>query len=260
MPRLLCFLIFVSSMAQSQNYRLAWSEEFDQPALNTETWNFEEGFSWNNEKQFYTGREKNLRVENGLLVIEAHRERFENARYTSARINTLGKQQFRYGRIEVRAKLPEGAGTWPAIWMLGTNHITDGYPACGEIDIMEFVGKNPGEIHGSLHYPETDNVKMNSVTESFRLPASERGFHTYAIEWDGAKISFFVDDMEYQVFRLDDANRPGRANIYRKPFYLVLNLALGGKWAGKIDKKIFPARFYVDYVRYYQLQDPEEGR
>ncbi len=252
--QIIIFLL-IPAMLFSQKYELKWSEEFNGSQLNTEVWNFEKGFAKNNEAQFYTGRTKNARIEDGNLILEAYKEDYGNADYTSARINTLNKKHFRYGRIEVRAKLPEGHGTWPAIWMLGINHHIDGFPACGEIDIMEYVGKAPGEVHGTIHYPETDNIKMNSASQNFLLPPSKDGFHTYSIEWDGAQIDFFVDDIKYHDFEVDDANRWGRKNIFRKPFYLVLNLALGGKWAGEIDDTIFPARFYVDYVRFYQLKE-----
>lgn len=240
----------------SQNLHLEWAEEFDCETIDTITWNFKKGFGHNNEEQYYTNREENLRVENGILVIEARKEKYETASYTSARINTIGKKMFKYGRIEVRAKLPEGKGTWPAIWMLGENRQRDGYPACGEIDIMEFVGKDPHNIHGAIHYPELDNKKMNSSAKEFPLPSSKDGFHVYTIEWNRDSISYFVDNELFHCFNIEEAERVGRDNIFRKPFYLIINLALGGKWAGKIDKKNLPAQFYIDYIRYYKQNDP----
>lgn len=249
------FIFFFSLMAYPQKYDLKWAEEFNGPEINTEIWSFEEGFSKNNEQQFYTSENKNARIENGILIIEAHKEQYQKGNYTSARINTLNKKHFKYGRIEVLAKLPKGKGTWPAIWMLGKNHLTKGYPACGEVDIMEHVGKTPGEINSSVHYPETDNSRMNGATQNYKLPYSKDGFYKYAIEWDKKHITYFINDIEYFTFNVDEANRKGRKNIFRKPFYLILNLALGGKWAGEIDDTIFPARFYIDYVRYYQLKD-----
>lgn len=239
-------------MAQSPKYELVWAEEFEGSEIDTGTWNFEKGFSKNNEQQFYTSRPENVRVENGFLVIEAHSENYDDASYTSSRINTLNKMEFRYGRIEVRAKLPEGKGTWPAIWMLGTNHLTAGYPACGEIDIMEFVGKAPGAVHGAIHYPVSRDNKINSSAEEVSLPESIDSFHTYSIEWDRSRINFFVDGQKYHSFKVGEANRWGRKNIFRKPFYLILNLALGGNWAGEIDDSALPAQFYVDYIRYYR--------
>ena len=145
-----------------------------------------------------------------------------------------------------------GKGTWPAIWMLGENRIRDGYPACGEIDIMEFVGKSPEEIYGAIHFPEIDNEEMNSSSKSVLLPPSKDGYHKYAIDWNEDSINYFIDDIPYHSFDINEADREGRENIFKKPFYLIINLALGGKWAGKIDESIFPARFYIDYVRYYK--------
>lgn len=255
MHKMNLFVFFLSLSVYPQKYDLKWAEEFEGPQINTEIWNFEKGFAKNHEQQFYTSENKNARIENGMLIIEAHKEQYQKGDYTSARLNTLNKKHFKYGRIEVRAKLPEGNGTWPAIWMLGKNHLTKGYPACGEVDIMEHVGKTPGEINSSVHYPETDNIKVNAATQSFNLPDSEDGFYTYAIEWDKSRITYFIDDIETFTYNLDEANRKGRKNIFRKPFYLILNLALGGKWAGEIDDAIFPTRFYVDYVRYYQPKD-----
>ncbi|HSM63820.1 MAG TPA: glycoside hydrolase family 16 protein [Gillisia sp.] len=240
-------------MMQSQDRSLIWSEEFNSEILDSTIWNFEKGFGHNNEEQYYTSREKNIRIENGNLVIEARKEKYEKARFTSARINTIGKKLFKYGRIEVRAKLPKGKGTWPAIWMLGENRQSDGYPACGEIDIMEFVGKDPSNIHGAIHYPELDNKKMNSSSKEIQIPESIDGFHVYSIEWDENSISYFIDNELFHCFNLEEAEREGRENIFQKPFYLIINLALGGEWAGKIDKKIFPTQFLIDHIRYYKI-------
>jgi len=237
---------------QSQDRSLVWAEEFDGKKIDTDTWNFKKGLGHNNEKQYYTSSSKNLRIDNGLLVIEARKEKYKESKYTSARINTLGKKLFKYGRIEIRAKLPEGNGTWPAIWMLGENRQRDGYPECGEIDIMEHVGKSPTEIHGAIHYPELDNKKLNSSAKTSKMPFSKDGYYTYAIEWDEKSINYFIDEELFHSFTIEDAERDGRENIFQKPFYLIMNLALGGKWAGEIDDSIFPARFYVDYIRYYK--------
>lgn len=254
-PFLFLLMILVANILNSQEYELHWSEEFEDLQLDQKIWNYEEGFAENNEKQFYTNRKNNSRIVNGFLVIEAHNEEYNTAQYTSARINTLDKKHFLYGKIEVRAKLPKGNGTWPAIWMLGRNHKTAGYPACGEIDILEHVGKLPGEVHGTVHYPNIGDKKMISVSQEFMLNASKDGFHIYSMEWDRDEISFFIDDLQYHQFKVDDANRFGRKNPFRKPFYLIINLALGGKWAGEIDDSIFPVQFYVDYIKYYELKD-----
>ncbi|CAM4246735.1 family 16 glycosylhydrolase [Gillisia hiemivivida] len=252
MSKYLYFIILISTTMISQNRNLEWTEEFNGKKINTDIWNFKKGLGHNNEEQYYTSRAKNIRIEEGMLIIEARKEKFKGSKYTSARINTIGNKLFKYGRIEIRAKLSEGKGTWPAIWMLGENRQRDGYPASGEIDIMEHVGKSPTEIHGAIHYPELDNKKLNSSVSSFEIPSSKDGFHRYAIEWDQKSINYFIDEQLFHCFTIEDAEREGRENIFKKPFYLIINLALGGNWAGEIDDSIFPARFYVDYVRYYQ--------
>jgi beta-glucanase (GH16 family) len=246
-------IVLISPLLHSQNRQLIWSEEFNANKLDKNVWNYKLGLGHNYEEQYYTSRNKNIKIEDGHLVIEARKEDYKDSEYTSARINTFGKQHFKYGRIEISAKLPKGNGTWPAIWMLGENRARDGYPACGEIDIMEHVGKSPSEIHGAIHFPKIDNKELISSSKMFALPLSSDTFNTYAIEWDENSITYFVDDVSYHCFKIEDAEREGRENIFKKPFYLIINLALGGKWAGEIDDTIFPARFYVDYIRYYKL-------
>ncbi|WP_010232295.1 glycoside hydrolase family 16 protein [Gillisia marina] len=252
MRALILLFILISPKMQSQDRSLVWAEEFKGRKIDTDIWNFEKGLGHNNEEQYYTSRTNNIRIEDGILIIEARKENHKRSNYTSARINTDEKKLFKYGRIEIRAKLPEGNGTWPAIWLLGENKEKVGYPECGEIDIMEHVGKSPNEIHGAIHFPELDNKKMNSSAKSFEIPFSSDGFHNYAIEWDEKSIKYMIDDLEFHCFTIEDAEREGRENIFQKPFYLIINLALGGKWAGEIDDSIFPARFYIDYVRYYK--------
>jgi len=248
-----CFLLILnSSMVFSQNYELVWSEEFESTTLDSEIWNIEKGYGKNYEEQLYTEASENLKVENGKLVITAIKSENKNE-YSSARINTLNKQHFKYGKIEMRAKLPKGNGTWPAIWMLGKNHLTKGYPYCGEIDIMEHVGKSPNEVHGAVHYP-IENEELISSSDQITLKALKDEYHIYSIEWDRKEITYFLDGKEYFNFDVSEANRCFKKNVFRKPFYLIINLALGGKWAGEIDNSIFPAQFYVDYIKYYKLQ------
>lgn len=247
---LLSFLF--SAMGHSQYDKLVWAEEFEGPQLDLQIWNYEHGLGKNREKQFYTSENKNLSIEQGNLIITAQAEDHEDASYTSSRINTLDKKHFKYGKLEIRAKLPEGRGTWPAIWMLGANHKKAGYPACGEIDIMEFVGKTPGEVHSAVHFPEKNTDDLNSFSEACELVPSSDGFHIYTMIRDRKQIAFYVDDTLYFTFRVEDAKQKGQRNIFKKPFYLILNLALGGSWAGEIDDEALPARFYVDYVRYYK--------
>lgn len=237
-------------MVFSQNYKLVWKEEFDAPSLNSENWNIETGAGKNYEEQLYTTSSENLKLENGKLIITAKKDEKNN--YSSARINTLNKQHFKYGKIEVRAKLPLGAGTWPAIWMLGANYPTKGYPYCGEIDIMEHVGKSPNEIHGAVHYPIEDDELISSSNQ-ITIEDLKDEYHIYSVEWNRKEIIYLIDGKKYFNFEISEANRCLKKNVFRKPFYLIINLALGGKWAGEIDDAIFPSQFYVDYIRYYEL-------
>ncbi len=253
-------------------WRLAWSDEFDTPGLpDPAKWDYEVGFIRNNEAQYYTrARKENARVENGLLVIEARRERWagpehdpdsrsrgarpgrEFAEYTSASVTTRGKASWTYGRIEVRARVPKGRGTWPAIWMLGTNIDEVGWPACGEIDIMEFVGYEPGVIHANIHTRRYNHVQGTGKGSRIQVPDASETFHVYAVEWTGDRMDFFVDDRKYFTFRKegdDEAVWP-----FSRDHYLILNLAIGGAWGGQrgIDDTLFPHRYEIDYVRVYE--------
>lgn len=258
---LLPILFFVLSscsgernLASSDEWELVWSDEFDGEGLpDPDKWGYEEGYIRNDEKQFYTReREKNVRMEDGNLIIEAHREPYEDFEYTSASINTKETASWTYGRVEVRAKLPEGRGTWPAIWMLGTNIDEVGWPACGEIDIMEYVGFDPDTVHANVHTEAYNHVDNTARGSSIGLDAPEDEFHVYAIEWTEEKIDFFVDDERYFTFE----NEGDGSDVwpFDQPHYLLLNLAIGGGWGGQkgIDDDIFPRRYYIDYVRVYQ--------
>jgi beta-glucanase (GH16 family) len=237
-------------------------------------WDYEKGFLRNDEKQFYTqARPENARVENGVLIIEARKEKYRasvtdskarsrragkvnnshtDAEYTSASLTTRGKAAWTYGRIEVRAKLPSGRGTWPAIWTLGTNIGEVGWPRCGEIDIMEFVGFTPGVVHGTIHTKNYNHGNHTSRGDKLSIPDCSSAFHVYAAEWDAQKIDFFVDDRKYFSFRNEGTGLD--AWPYDKDQYLIVNLAIGGAWGGQkgIDDRIFPQRFEIDYVRVYQ--------
>ena len=245
-------------------YQLVWSDEFshDPDGLpDPAKWSYEEGFVRNHESQYYTKeRLENARVEHGQLIIEGRKEIYSplsipdkpiKAHYTSAALETIGKADWQYGRIEVRAKLPAGKGVWPAIWTLGINEKDKavGWPRCGEIDIMELVGKEPGIIHGTIHY----FVNGKHDSKGGKLPVNHpgAGFHVYAAEWTPDRIDLFVDDQKYFSFDTSLADNAGQ-NPFRKPHYLILNLALGGAWGGPIDDSIFPQRMTVDYVRVYQ--------
>jgi beta-glucanase (GH16 family) len=228
-----------------------WREEFEGTELSTDTWNFELGdgcpdlCGWgNNEAQVYT--RTNHRLEDGKLIITALRE---DSGYTSARITTRDKMEFQYGRVEVSAKLPRGKGMWPAIWLLGSNIGEVGWPLCGEIDIMEYVGKMPGEVHTSLHTQDSHGNTIN--TRTTKIQGIEDGFHLYAIEWDPDRIEFFVDGRSAYKFAPEE--RTEDIWPFDQPFYLIINLAVGGNFGGpEIDDSIFPQEFVIDYVRIFK--------
>ncbi|CAL66799.1 glycoside hydrolase family 16 protein [Christiangramia forsetii] len=259
-------ILFIQ-MLHSQNYKLIWNEEFNYSGKpDAEKWNYETGFIRNLEEQIYTKRKKNLRIKNGKLEIIARKEKIKNKRfdpevqnyrintefaeYTSGSINTKDKFEFKYGRVEVRAKLPKGQGVWPAIWMLGANFEEIEYPYAGEIDIMEHVGKVPDEIHATVHYPwdNPQGITSNGGTRLLDNPSEK--FHVYSVSWTDEKIEFLIDNSVYHSFDIDQAGE--KTNPFRKPFYLILNLALGGNWAGEVNPEIFPQKFIIDYVRVYK--------
>ena len=252
------------SSAPPPGYALVWSDEFknDPDGLpDPKKWIYEEGFVRNNESQFYTPRRpENARVEHGQLIIEARKEDYPYsvasgpgiAHYTSAALETYAKADWLYGRIEVRAKLPAGKGVWPAIWMLGTNISQPGFgwPKCGEIDIMELVGKEPGVIYGTLHWADS-NGKLSSYGQHVTLDHPEADFHVYAADWTPNALDLSVDGHVYNHFPVEKATAAGY-NPFRQRQFLLLNLAIGGDWGGPIDDSIFPQRMVVDYVRVYQ--------
>lgn len=268
--RALLLVVFVLSVVSSSHatppgYKLIWSDEFSGTGKpDPKKWSYEVGFLRNHESQYYTdSRLENCRIENGHLIIEGRKEAYTPddgkkylapvAHYTAASINTQGKFTCTYGRIEVRAKLPAGKGAWPAIWTLGANEPQVHWPRCGEIDIMELVGKEPGIIHGTVHYFDQGQGKRGaSAGSKLAVENTDTKFHVYSTEWTPARIDLFVDDQKYFSFDLDAAVK-GADNPFRKPHYILLNLALGGDWGGPvIDDSIFPSRFEIDYVRVYQ--------
>jgi len=230
-----------------------FADEFDTPgALDPDKWDYEIGYVRNNELQYYTSRSENVRVEAGALVIEARREPYQGYGYTSASINTRQRFEFLYGRVEVRARLPTGNGTWPAIWMLGVDIDRVGWPACGEIDIMENVGFEPSRIYGTVHTAAYNHVAGASRGSSLDVSEPWREFHVYAVEWHADRIDFFVDEQRYFTFRNEGGGPPTWP--FGRPFYLLINLAIGGSWGGQhgVDDTRFPHRYDVDYVRIYQ--------
>lgn len=263
----ICMLMVLQG-AQADKWTLVWSDEFDYEGLpDPAKWGYEVGFVRNQELQYYTqARKENARVENGHLVIEGRKEPFKNpkyktdaknwqgqrefASYTAASVVTRHKASWKYGRIEVRAKLPQGAGVWPAIWMMGANREKVHWPHCGEIDIMEFVGKSPDVVYGTVHFPGDDG-KHRSNGGSLDYNKPYKNFHVYAIEWDEERIEFYFDNKKYHTFKIDQAGE-GADNPFRKPHYLLINLALGGSWGGPMDDAVLPQQYLIDYVRVYE--------
>ncbi len=238
----------------ADGWKLVWSDEFNEKAIDLEKWNFEvKGPRWvNNELQNYTNnRPENARIEDGQLVIEARRDFYEWQEYSSARLKTEGKASWTYGRIEARIKLPKGRGTWPAFWMMPDDQ-KRGWPACGEIDIMEHVGMDQDFIHATTH-TEAYNWKSSSQrTKKIQVPGVSDGFHTYAVEWYPDRVDMFVDGKKYYTSAND--NTGDDAYPFTKNFHIILNLAVGGDWGGQkgIDPSAFPASMRVDWVRVYQ--------
>ncbi|MBM7556747.1 RICIN domain-containing protein [Halanaerobacter jeridensis] len=236
-------------------WRLVWSDEFNYHGLpDSSKWGYDVGAGkWgNNELQYYTeNRSENARVENGKLIIEARRDYYGGRDYSSARLVTENKADWKYGRIEVRAKLPSGRGTWPAIWMLPTDWVYGGWPDSGEIDIMEHVGYNPTKIYGTVHTAAYNHMKGTQKSGNVDGGSWESSFHTYAIDWYRDRIDFFVDDNLYYSF----SKHGGSAEWpFDQRFYLILNIAVGGDWGGVegVDPNIWPQRMEVDYVRVYK--------
>ncbi|TDN87411.1 glycosyl hydrolase family 16 [Salegentibacter sp. 24] len=232
---------------ETQFETLIWSDEFDQGDIpSDENWNFEIGNGengWGNqEAQYYT--DENAVIEEGILNINLIAEETSGYDYSSSRITTMDKFEFQYGRVEVRAKLTEGGGTWPAIWMLGSNFEDVGWPETGEIDIMEYKGNEPNVVHSTLHYP--GNAGGNAVTESTIVENAATEFHNYTVEWTEEQIIFAVDNQIYHVFD-NSENTP-----FHKPFFLILNVAMGGTFGGEIDPDFQQTAMEIDYVRVYQ--------
>jgi beta-glucanase (GH16 family) len=237
-----------------------WADEFDNVGAPDSTkWNYDLGdgcpnvCGWgNNEAQSYTQDAKNVRVENGNLVIEAHKDSLGGKAYTSTRIVSKFKGDWLYGRIEVKAKLPKGKGTWPAIWMLPTDSKYGGWPASGEIDIMEHVGYDPGVIHGTIHTESYNHGKGTQKEGKIIVEDCMDAFHVYAVDWTKDKMDFFVDDKLYHTV-MRDPNEDFKGWPFDQRFHLIMNIAVGGNWGGKegIDDSIWPQRMEVDYVRVY---------
>lgn len=254
------------------NYILAWADEFDHIGKpDTTKWGYEYGLIRNREKQYYTDTLKNARVENGFLILEGHKEAIKNeafvskeakrweerdelAEYTSASLTTKGFAEWTYGKIEVKAKLPEGVGLWPAIWMLGQNWKQVGWPECGEIDIMEHVGFEKDSIFGTIHTQAYNHMKGTQKGKKIFIDKPYEEFHVFAIEWTPEKIDFLLDGVVYN--HVENEHKAADEWPFDQPFHLKLNIAIGGMLGGRmgIDDSVLPQQMVVDYVRVYQLR------
>lgn len=237
-------------------YKLVWQDEFKEKTLNKDIWNIDtggRGFG-NNEDQFYTDEEKNIFIKDEMLHIVAHKENYENRSYTSGKITTKNKKVIQYGRIEVMAKVPKGKGTWPAIWLLGANIKEVGWPLCGEIDLMEHVGKRPGEFHFSLHSKSFNHRLYNHPTYVHEDLNLLEDFHLYSFDWDEESITFYVDQKHIVTFKKSE-----HASVedwpFNHPYYFIINLAIGGNWGGDIDESIFPVEFKIKHVKVYERSE-----
>ncbi|RTL59472.1 MAG: glycosyl hydrolase family protein [Sphingobacteriales bacterium] len=233
---------------------MVWSDEFNANQVNTSDWTFENGNNngWgNNELEYYTGRLENVFQSAGNLIIEARQENFSGFAYTSTRMITKNKQKFKYGRIDIRAILPKGKGIWPALWMLGNNIDAVGWPACGEIDIMELLGQEPNKIYGTVHYGPTLATHA-SKGNSYVLSSGsfDQQFHVYSLVWAQDSVKILVDDIEYLSA---NASNIGSSYPFNSDFFFIFNVAVGGGWPGSPDGTTsFPQRMIVDYVRVFQ--------
>ena len=240
---------FSNTVKAADNYELVWSDEFNGNYLDTNTWNYEIGTgSWgwgNNEQQYYTDR--NIKVSNGTMKITAKREDYGGMKYTSSRITTKNKKNFKYGKIEARIKMPKFKGVWPAFWMLGANQDSVGWPKCGEIDIMEAIN-DENLVYGTLHW-FNDPGNNNADSGSSVAVADRTEYHVYGVEWTADKLRWYVDG---KVYRTMDVSNDSFSEV-RKEYFVIFNMAIGGQWPGyNIDETAFPATMEVDWVRAYK--------
>jgi len=244
-----CLLSSTCMMAQT--WSLVWHDEFNDSVINPQNWTFDTGTAgdgWgNNELENYTRRPQNAVIKNGNLLIIANKEKLDGSKYTSARLKTHTLQRWTYGKIEARIKLPFRKGLWPAFWMLGDTIDDIGFPFCGEIDIMECVNTDPA-IHGTMHWVSQNELASYSGTTDI---GNIHVYHTYSVEWDSNSIKWFVDDKKYWEGLV--RNNINQTDAFHHPFFILLNMAVGGGWPGPPDRTThFPDTMYVDYVRVYQ--------
>lgn len=248
--------ILSSCSVVKDNRILVFQDEFKKPQIDTSKWGFDvggHGFG-NEELQYYTNnRKENTRIENDKLIIEARKEKWENNDYTSAKLITKETFPFQYGSVEVKAKLPKGKGTWPAIWMLSAD--IKQWPDDGEIDIMEHVGYNEGFIHASVHTKKYNHIQGTQKTYTIFVKDATEKFHVYRADWTPQKIEMYMDNKKY--FTYIKSENSNDAWPFDRPFYLILNQAVGGLWGGKegVDEGIYPQQMIIDYVRIYKFRD-----
>lgn len=244
-------------------WQLVWSDEFNGPdgsVPNQSNWTYDiGGGGWgNNELESYTSRPQNAYIQGGNLVIEARKETYTGQDnitrdYTSARLKTQGLFSQTFGRIEARIKIPYGQGLWPAFWMMGSDITTAGWPTCGELDIMENIGREPSIVHGTIHGP--GYINLSNLTAAYTLPGGQKfsdDFHVFTIDWTASAIRFYVDGNLYET--VTPASLPAGTDwVFNKPFFIILNVAVGGGWPGNPDSTtVFPQTMLVDYVRVYK--------
>jgi beta-glucanase (GH16 family) len=243
-----------STPMEHDGYTRVWNDEFSGSTLNTSNWGYDIGdgcpnCGWgNNELQYY--RTENATVANDVLTIEARKESFGGKLYTSSRIKTQGKKSFRYGRVDIRALLPRGQGIWPALWMLGNNITTIGWPSCGEIDIMEMIGGSGREnqVHGTIHYNDNGHIYTGG-TYTLQSGMFYQAYHVFTLIWDETSLKWYVNDQLYK-----EINIAGTAmTAFHQQFFFIFNVAVGGNWPGYPDSNTqFPQRMKVDYIRVFQ--------
>ena len=237
-------------------YSKLWNDEFNGTAIDRSIWKFETGGNgWgNNELEYYTDKDVNPNafISNGNLIIEARQESYNGKNYTSARMTTQGNKEFAFGRVDMRAKIPKGKGIWPALWMLGKNITTNGWPNCGEIDIMETIGSLPKDLHATVHYGLIGASNSTSKTAVYSAPTGDLSdfFHVYSLVWSQDTMEIMIDNISYLK-----TNKTAIGNVYpfNDPFFVIFNVAVGGNWPGTPDgSTIFPARMAVDYIRVFK--------
>ncbi len=250
---MILFVCVLSVGFKTKERKLIWSDEFNYQGIpDPKKWNYETGdgcpknCGWgNNENQLYSKDTENVYVQNGSLIINAIKK---EDKWTSGKLTTQTKANFTYGRIEFRAKLPAGKGSWPAIWMLGESFATAGWPDCGEIDIMEHVGRDPGIVQSVIH----SRSSFGNTINLGRTPVKtfDKEFHTYAVDWKKDKIEFYVDDKNFYTYTPVEKN--DKTWPFNKPFYIIMNIAIGGNLGGPLDPALSQVKMEVDYVRVFQ--------